>query len=357
MLERFGHGGDLFTAAELFGLSVDHFLDYSSNMNPAGPPAIVQTILVERWRELVRYPDPSVRKLRDAISAYYQVPKDYILVGNGAAELLDLAVRVVNPKCTAITAPSFVEYRQNAEKYGSSIHEIPLQRTFQFDIQMNDLYEALNRTDFLMLGHPNNPTGRLLPKYATHQLAKADTMILLDEAFLDFHPEEHAWTQLQMAVERPNWMVVRSMTKFFAIPGIRLGFIVAQPHWIEKMRALQVHWSVNHFAQLIGEAVLNDEDYILRTKRWTQKESAWFATQLRQLGFEVTDSAANYLLVRIPERFSFDAVQLQATLGRRGLLIRDASLFSSLDRRYFRLAVRLRANNQYCLAVLKEIIQ
>jgi threonine-phosphate decarboxylase len=181
-------------------------------------------------------------------------------------------------------------------------------------------------------------------------------MILLDEAFLDFHLDEERWTQLHQALTKPNWMIIRSLTKFFAIPGVRLGFIVADPELIRKMKKLQVHWSVNHFAQLIGTKVFDERDYIQQTKEWAYAERQWFTSRLRELGFTVIDSSANYLLVQIPEHAPYRVQSLQRMLGERGILIRDASLFDGLDDKYFRLAVRLRSDNQYFLQILFETI-
>jgi threonine-phosphate decarboxylase len=357
MLERYGHGGDLLTAMELYGHHRDAFLDYSSNMNPAGPPAIVETMIVERWRDIVRYPDPSSRRLIQAISHHYQIPSDNILVGNGAAELLDLAVRVVQPSCTAVTAPSFVEYAQNALRAKSRLHHIPLREQQQFDLQIEDVQLALHEADLLMLGHPNNPTGRLIPNQVMQVLADANRALIIDEAFLDFLPNEAEYTQMYRALERKNWFVIRSMTKFFAIPGVRLGFVIAHAELITAMRNLQVHWSVNHFAQAIGEVVFADQDYINLTKDWAQAETSWLRTRLQALGFAVTDSKVNYLLAHIPDSWPFDVKSLQYSLGKKAILIRDASLFEGLNHRYFRLAVRNRTDNERLLTALQEIVK
>ena len=357
LLERYGHGGDLLTAAELYGHQTESFLDYSSNMNPAGPPNVVEKMIVERWHDIVRYPDPSTRQLIQAISTHYQIPIENILVGNGAAELLDLAVRVVQPSCTAVTAPSFVEYAQNALRARSKLYHIPLRVEQQFDLQVEDVQQALDAADLLMLGHPNNPTGRLIPKQVMQLLADADHALIIDEAFLDFLPNEAEYTQMHRALERKNWFVIRSMTKFFAIPGVRLGFVVAHAELISEMRNLQVHWSVNHFAQAIGEAVLADRDYINHTKDWARIEISWLRARLQALGFAVTDSKVNYLLMRIPDFWSFDVKTLQHSLGKKAILIRDASLFEGLDHRYFRLAVRSRADNERLLVILQETVK
>jgi threonine-phosphate decarboxylase len=135
---------------------------------------------------------------------------------------------------------------------------------------------------------------------------------------------------------------------------LRLGFVVAHPELIDKLKSIQVHWSVNHFAQCVGEMVLDDFEYIRSTKQWVVSERAWFVEQLRKLGLHVSESVANYLLVRIPDDHPLDVPQLQGLMGNQGVLIRDASLFPGLSNRYFRLAVRLREQNEICLRCLQQ---
>jgi threonine-phosphate decarboxylase len=354
MLERFGHGGDLLTASTLFNRSEDSFLDFSSNMNPFGPPPIVKTIFSERWSEVVRYPDPSVRRLRLKLASRYDISPDSILVGNGAAELIDLIVRHIRPLKTTVTAPSFGEYEDNARRVQSHVNYIPLEARQDFLLDLSTLKAGVDDTDLLILGHPNNPTGTLLPMEVLQFLEEYSKPIMLDEAFIDFLNDEHVFSQIRRAATHPRLYVVRSMTKFFAIPGLRLGFVVAHPDSIRKLKAMQVHWSVNHFAQCVGETVLDDVNYIRSTKDWVVTERTWFVEQLRTLGLRVFDSVTNYLLVSIPGNHPLDVQQLQVLMGKQGVLIRDASLFPGLSSKYFRLAVRLREQNEICLRCLQQ---
>ena len=357
MLERYGHGGDLLTASELFGQPVNMFLDYSSNMNPAGPPSCVETIFREQWSEIVRYPDPTARMLRQKIADYYKVPEEAVLIGNGAAELIDLAVRVTQPTTVAVAAPSFIEYSDNARRAGAELHFIPLHFEHRFELQVEDVSHALQNAEMIILGHPNNPTGRLIPDRVRELLDLTERTVMVDEAFIDFLEDEEKMTFIRHAPHRRNLIVVRSMTKFFAVPGIRLGFVVAHPDLIENMRRLQVHWSVNHFSQLIGESVLEDGQYIAETKIWASSERTWFYHRLVQLGFDVIESSVNYLLVKLPEHVPYDVPELQKRLGKKGILIRDASRFPGLNERFFRLAVRLRDDNQVILHTLQLLLQ
>ncbi|UQZ85992.1 Cobyric acid synthase [Paenibacillus konkukensis] len=355
MLERYGHGGDLWTAAETFSRSKDDFLDFSSNMNPLGPPAAVETILRERWREVTAYPDPAVRGLRKALAAKYRIPEESILVGNGAAELIDLAVRVLKPEVTALARPAFSEYEEAVDKAGGRVYELPLREEHGFVMQLDDVQRAVAASDLLFFGSPNNPTGRRLPPEALALLDEAKKTVILDEAFIDFCPDEEQATMIRRAASSPHWMVIRSMTKFYSIPGLRLGFIVAHPDRIVRMRSQQVQWSVNTLAQLVGEAVLEDADFERRTRGWLAEERPRLAGKLAALGLQVTPSDTNYLLFSL-RPLGLNVKRLQAEMGRRGVLIRDASLFPGLDETYARVAIRLREDNEQLVAELAASI-
>lgn len=148
MLERFGHGGDLKTAREIFGFPEDEFLDYSSNMNPFGPPPCVEKIMKERWQEIVRYPDPAVRELRACIAKKYKIPEEAILAGNGAAELIDLVIRVLKPQVTGIARPSFSEYEEAVHKTGKGTITIPLREENHFDVRLRMWKKLLDTVIF-----------------------------------------------------------------------------------------------------------------------------------------------------------------------------------------------------------------
>ncbi|GGG79910.1 threonine-phosphate decarboxylase CobD [Paenibacillus radicis (ex Gao et al. 2016)] len=352
MLEKYGHGGDLRTAEEAYGLPAEHFLDYSSNMNPFGPPPAVRQVLAAYADKIDRYPDPAVRGLRTKLAQLHAVDEQSILIGNGAAELIDLVVRQHNPVITGLAYPSFAEYGDAVHKIGGGTLPIPLTEAEQFELSEASLLQS-RAADFYMIGSPNNPTGKLVRPELILKLVKQGATVVVDEAFMDFVPDEEAYSLLQEAAVNDRLFVIRSMTKFYAIPGIRLGYIVGEPGNIAELSRLQVPWSVNSLAQLIGEAVLDDEEFAAKTKNWLQEEGPWFADRLWESGLNVYAGAANYVLVRLPEQPGLTAAALQNELGRRGVLIRDASHFTGLDAHYCRFAIKLRPQNERFLAELK----
>ncbi len=358
-LERYGHGGDLRTAEEAYGIAADQWLDFSSNMNPWGPPEVVGEIMRERWREIVRYPDPAVRGLRKKLSEVYDIPAESILVGNGAAELIELVIRVQKPAETVLARPSFSEYEEAVHKAGGTVLELPLSAENEFVLPASLQEWTLSAAEqgrTLFLGHPNNPTGRLIPDETLRALTASGAPLIVDEAFMDFVPDEGRHSLLREAASSRHVIVIRSMTKFFAVPGIRLGFLVAHPDTVRDMAALQTQWSVNFLAQLIGEAVLGDDAYANRTRNWLQEERPWLTGRLKQLGLRVTPSDVNFLLVQLSPEHAMDVNQLQQAMARRGIMIRDASLFAGLGSSYFRVAIRLRHENERLVQQLEEVL-
>lgn len=355
MIEKYGHGGDLLTATQVFGREADQWLDFSSNMNPWGPPKQVQEIIYRAMGDLIHYPDPASRELKQQIAHTYDVPVDSITIGNGAAELIDLAVRVDKIPRAALVEPCFSEYAEALQKTGSKIVPLQLQASDHFNVRAAKLAPILERTDGIILGHPNNPTGRLLDSDVLELLRESGKRIILDEAFIDFIPDEENHSQLQRAAGSRNLAVIRSMTKFYSIPGIRLGFMVAHPDRIREVEALRVPWSVNVFAQRVGESLLQDEAFKKRTLDWLRAENPWLSEQLASLGFTVFPSVVNYLLVRLPDGWTAQAMQRE--MGQRGILIRNAARFPGLNERYVRLAVKTRADHLRLLDTFKQVLR
>jgi len=353
-LERYGHGGDLRTAEDAYGIPADEWLDFSSNMNPWGPPEAVGELLRDRWRDIVRYPDPAVRKLRAKLSTVYGVLADSILVGNGAAELIELAVRLLRPATTLLARPSFSEYEEAVRKIGGNIAEWPLHAEEGFLVP--DLRQWAQPDRAVFLGHPNNPTGRLVPDETLRGLMQSGAQLFVDEAFMDFVPDEADRSLLREAAVSDRIIVIRSMTKFYAVPGIRLGFLVAHPDRVRRLAALQTQWSVNFLAQLIGEAVLDDHAYAARTREWLAQERPWLTGRLQALGLLVVPSDVNFLLASLPAETGFTAARLQQAMAAHGIMIRDASLFKGLDASYFRVAIRLRRENERLIRALQEVL-
>ncbi|WP_020615178.1 threonine-phosphate decarboxylase CobD [Paenibacillus daejeonensis] len=356
-LEVYGHGGDLRTASELFGHKPEDFLDYSANMNPYGPPTAVRHVILSYADQIHAYPDPAVRELTGILARKHGIGEEHILVGNGAAELIDLAVRHLKPRATGLAFPCFGEYADAVHKVGSAIEPLMLPDAEGFALSAAQVEQSGLRPELWLLGTPNNPTGQLLDRDTVQSLLNQGGDVILDEAFMDFVADEAEYSWASEAACSDRLLVIRSLTKFYTIPGIRAGYMIGSAARIQELSKLQVPWSVNSLAERIGCAVLQDEAYVQRTLSWLPPERSWLAERLAELGLCVYESAANYILLRLDSAWELTVDLLQAELGKEGILIRNASRYEGLSEGYLRIAVKLRPDNERLLKTLGIVLE
>lgn len=365
-MEQHGHGGDRRTAGELWGRPAEDFLDFSANINPLGPPweliGALQAALMEKGPSvLTEYPDPECRTLRRMLAEFHQVPEEGVIVGNGGAELIGLVNEAVQPRRVGVIHPSFAEYEKTSRKRRQEVRALPVRADEDFQPQEGKMLELIRNVDLFFLGQPNNPCGTLLSadllEEAAHQAACHGTVLAVDEAFLDFVVEGENRSLIRQIEKYPTTVVIRSMTKFYALPGLRLGYAVGHPEWIRRMGKGQTPWSVNSLAQLAGEVALGCSTFRTKTHRWLQREQKYVVEQLKRIqGVEALWGEVNFLLIRLRKN-GITAAQLQESLGQSGVMIRDASTFAGLDSRYIRVAVRSRAENRQLVTVLKRVLE
>jgi len=348
------HGGDVYQLARTLGLNLTDLLDFSANINPLGFPPGLAAAVGEAMTEIVHYPDLRCLKLREALVSHHRLNPEQILVGNGSTELIYLAVRALQPARGLIVTPAFSEYEQalNAAQTPAAFH--PTAEAHNFTL--HDLPEV-QAGDLVFLAHPASPSGALLaPELflaAAAQVEAAGAYLLLDEAFVDFVEE----ASMKVHLDRfPRLMILRSFTKFFGIPGVRLGFLLAAPELTARLAAAQEPWSVSTMAQCMGRACLADLDYMRRTRTLIQHEREFLQQRLAKIpGLAAFPSAVNYLLVKL-SRPGATAARLQRQMLAHRIVIRDASNFRGLDERFFRIAVRRRGENERLLAALKACL-
>ncbi len=360
VLEAYGHGGDLWTASAKFGVRPGDWLDYSANINPLGPPPQALEALRSGLAAIVNYPDPGHRELKKKLSAKLGVEQENLLIGNGAAECIALALSGLDIRSVGVVAPCFSEYGQLAEAYGAEVRTVIGREENGYRAEPAELEPLLKQVDLLFLGHPNNPTGLT---YSLPQLreiaelaAECAAYVVVDEAFIDFIAPEERQTLLPELQSHPHVLLLHSMTKFYAIPGLRLGYAIAAPELIRRMARKQVTWSVNGLALLAGQACLQPEtaEYDRRTRELVAAERTYLRREIdSRLGWRTWPGEANFLLLELCERWT--AERLQDALGPKGLLVRSCAKYDGLTERHIRIAVRDRADNDRLLAALAEV--
>lgn len=350
------HGGNTREAAALMGLTADQLLDFSANINPLGMPDSLKQAIVAQLSCAERYPDVDYQQLHQALAAHHGVPAAWCLAGNGETESIFTLVHGLKPKRAMVVAPGFAEYRRALETIDCEIATFALREADGWQLTSRLLDALTPELDCLFLCTPNNPTG-LLPErallLAVAERCKAlNIKLILDEAFLDFIPGEQGF--IPLLAQNPHIWVLRSLTKFYAIPGLRLGYLLnGDARAVARLRRHQMPWSINAFAALAGGIVLNDHEYQQRTWRWLDEEGTRFYRALENMpGLKVYPGRANYLFLRC-ERAE---VELQYALLQRRILIRSCANYPGLDERYFRVAIRGAAENQQLLDALHQVL-
>ena len=340
------HGAHGRAAARALGVVEEDFLDFSQNINPLGaPPAALAAARAALDRDTGRYPDLSYSELREALGAYLGVEPERIVPTNGGAEALFLAARAARGTGRAVVLePTFSEYAPAAGAAGLSPDRRVAHRPEDgFRLDMGAL-EDLDNVGLVFLCNPNNPTGGLLGRDAVMEVAarvgRAGAALVVDEAFVDFAPEASV-----ADLVNSHLLVTRSFTKFFGIPGLRLGCLVCQD--AGRVLALQPSWPVNAVAAAAGVAAVGDERFTGRSIREVARLRQDLVRAISEIeGLEVFPGAANFLLARGPEG-------LTERLARRGVLVRGCTPFAGLGPGFFRVAVRDGRNNAALVEALR----
>ena len=350
------HGAHYAEAARALGARPDGFLDFSANINPLGPPTAAIAAGAEALHvETESYPDLHYRELRAALASYLRVSPATVLPTNGGAEALFLAARTAaaesGRKEALILEPTFSEYAAAARSAGlEAVHVVARQSAAGFRLDLAALDRALEDSgdvNAVFLCNPNNPTGDAMPRQEVLQLARrvreAGAVLVVDEAFADFAPHLSTASDVDDAI-----FVARSFTKFFALPGLRLGCLVASD--VERVRAFQPSWPVNAVAAAAGIVAAKELAFARDTRAEVALRRRELLRALGELpGITPYPGAANFLLVHGPQG-------LPEELAKRGILVRGCEPFYGLGPGFFRVAVRRAKQNGRLVQTLRDVL-
>lgn len=356
------HGGDIFQAARRTGLSPEDIVDFSGNINPLGIPEGLKTFILDRLDTLGHYPDMEYLALRTALAAYAGCSADQVMVGNGGVELLSLLFRAQRPKKALIPSPTFNEYERDLNLLGVEVVPYRLKEELDYDLDLEGLLSAFEPgIDLLILCNPNNPTGRRISREVLLSLLdytrEHRILTLVDETFIEFVKDISASQVVTLLPQYMNLVVLRGFSKFFALPGLRLGYMMADPSVLQWMYRYKEPWTVNSIADAAGAFLVSDQALFQTYREWVLKERAFLYEKLS--GFprlKAYESEANFFLIKLLHT-DMTASDVKEHLEGKGLLIRDLSSFYYLDPSYFRVAIHTRENNLALLEGLTEILQ
>ena len=345
------HGGDWAGYRAEFGCDA---LDFSANVSPLGLPAGVAAAITNALPTADRYPDPLCRELRAALAGAEGVPADWILCGNGAADLIFRLALAVRPRRALLPAPTFAEYEAALQTVGCAVQRVFLREENEFAVTEEFVDAVTPETDIVFLCQPNNPTGQVTPPALVERLvrrcAECGAVLVVDECFLDFLPDRDAWTAKQLLRDAPQLVILKAFTKLYAMAGVRLGYaLCGDAALLEKMRGAGQPWAVSSLAQAAGLAALQETAYADAVRALIAEQRPRMAAGLRALGLRVMDGQANYLLFRATPDFG-------EKLRRRGAVVRSCANYPGLDAAWYRTAVRTAEENTRLLQIMGEIL-
>lgn len=355
------HGGDLLTASRLSGIHPQDILDFSVSVNPLGLPECVAPLMEEIISDLGRYPDSESSELKHALADMLKVDTGHITVTNGSTELIYLLPRLWEKgKSVLCVTPCFSEYERSFTLAGIAVHDYALSPEENFTIEIDaflNTVRGINNLGGIVIGHPNNPTGTLWNNdFLLELLAYCEAneiYLVIDETFIEFPGLEHS---LAPKVAQSRFLIlVQSLTKFYALAGLRVGHGITSTALAERIRAVRPPWSVSVPAQTIGVAVLRDVEHKIKTRQFIKTESQYLYERLCKIKpIEVFPSQTNFHLFHLRNPDTSRATEIYLKLLRDGILTRNCANFRGLNASFFRIAVKTRADNEILLSKLNK---
>ena len=343
------HGG-IYSA----GLGFDpKILDFSSNVNPLGFPSAIKNELKKNSVLFSIYPDSDSTKLRNGLERYTRIPKDRIIVGNGATEIIyNFCKAFLSKRNALIPIPTFGEYESAARLNGAKISYF---KTMDLNEDIDDFVERISKNQCVFVCNPNNPTGTLTSQKNILKILAASrdnsSLVFVDECFIEFasNPKESIVSKLHSF---DNLFVLRSMTKSFGLAGLRVGYGLGSKKMIEILSRVKIPWNVSGIAQEIAIKALSSRSHLEKTRNLIKKERKFLKESISKIsGFQCHDSDSNFILIKSKIRSS----QLQKKLLKKNILVRDCSSFEGLDDKFIRIAVRTHDENQRLVKELRKV--
>lgn len=356
------HGSDLEKIEEIYHIKKEDITSFSANVNPLGISPLLRDTLAKHVDAITSYPDREYTQLRKSICAYTGANFENIIVGNGSTELISLFIQTTHPKKALILGPTYSEYEREISLEGGHTLYYPLKEENDFQMDVEDFCSQLNDSlDLLVLCNPNNPTSTAVSRKDMRKILDCALQhgisVMVDETYEEFTPEGSKISSIPLTNNYNNLIVLRGISKFFAAPGLRLGYAVTgNPDLLKYINTKKNPWTINSLAEIAGCIMFSDKDYINKTKALiTGERQRMYDTLSSWKTVKVYPSCTNFLLVRIlREDVTSDMIFDHCI--RKGLMIRDCSTFPFLDSSYIRFCVMSPEKNNELLEAFREIL-
>ncbi|EGA88323.1 threonine-phosphate decarboxylase [Planococcus donghaensis MPA1U2] len=357
-MELPNHGANPLRLYNQAGISPPkQLIDFSENVHPFGPPAFLKEQWSEMYALIGSYPDPDGEPFRTSVAQFHQVDVDQVATGNGAAEVFTWLAKRYRNQQVVLVEPAFSEYRQTLEAENVEIQTIQLQPRNDWMLTLESIQTTISGCKALYICNPHNPTGVFIHIKKLRQIAKTclehDCELVLDEAFIDFIGEEASF--IPFLHEFPNVIIVRSMTKMYAIPGLRLGYVVSQRRTIVQLKKGAAHWNVNALSAAIGASCLNQSGYREKVIKAATTEREKMQQFLAMHQCKITHSAVNFLSFKLPE--SKNATAFFIDLLKKGVVLRHTESFQGMNGQWFRIGMKSPDNMEKLREAISEWLE
>lgn len=356
------HGSDLEKIEKVFGIKKEDIVSYSANVNPLGISHKLREVLSQHLDAITRYPDREYTKLRQCIADYTGAQMENIIMGNGSTELISLFIQTNHPKKAMILGPTYSEYERDINLGGGTCIYFPLKEENDFRMDVNALCQQLDdNLDLLVLCNPNNPTSSAITRREMRRILDAcmehGIFVMVDETYVEFAPDEKNVTSVSLTNYYSNLIILRGTSKFFASPGLRLGYAITGNRDVAKeINTRKDPWTINSLAEIAGQIMFQDEDYIRETKDLITSERARLYQELSSWDtVRVYEPQANFILIKILKE-GVDAEMLFEHCIRKGMMIRNCSTFPFLDSQFIRFCIMSPEDNDRLLEAFRELL-
>lgn len=356
------HGSDLEKIEQVYHIKKEDITSFSANVNPLGVSYKLRNTLANHIDAITSYPDREYSSLRESIAQYVNADKEHILVGNGSTELISIFISIVAPKKALLLAPTYSEYEREITLCGGTYEYFTLHKEDDFKLPVKQFTDSLSEDlDLLILCNPNNPTSTTLTTMEVREILAAckekGIYVIIDETYVEFVKNISAITAIPLAKEFDNVTILRGISKFFAAPGLRLGYAICGNDTIRKeIKEKKNPWTINSLASIAGEIMFTDQEYIKDTRTLITTERERICEKLAACpDLKVYPSTANFVLVEILKD-GLTAFDLFEKAIRKGLMIRDCSTFPTLGDNFFRFCFMSPDKNDELMDVIMDFL-
>jgi Histidinol-phosphate/aromatic aminotransferase and cobyric acid decarboxylase len=354
------HGSDLEMIEKVYGIKKENIVSFSANVNPLGISPKLKATLSGRIDSIMSYPDREYTQLRSQIAEYVHTDLENIIVGNGSTELISLFIQIKHPKKALIIGPTYSEYEREVSLGGGITRYYRLEEENNFVLDLHHLEEELTSdVDLLVICNPNNPTSTAITRNEMRKILdickQKGIFVMVDETYVEFAEDIQNITSAPLTGYYNNIIILRGISKFFAAPGLRLGYaICGNPDLVKEINQRKNPWTINSLAAIAGEIMFSDDTYIEDTRNMIASERTRICKLLDDCQYvKYYDPTANFILLKILKD-DVTSMDLFEAAIRQGLMLRDCSTFPFLNNKFIRFCFMTPELNDALLKVILD---